>query len=65
MPPVGIMFPVLTVGAILLDPVVGTIEESVEPVTITLEFPLFDIPGVGIIAPIAELLLTICGYRWF
>lgn len=57
----GNRFPVLTVvGAMLVLPLVVFIEASTEEATIIFEFPLCDIPGVGIIVPIGEEELTSC-----
>lgn len=68
MPPAldGNRLPVLIdVAAMLLGPLAEIIEESTEDATIIVEFPLCDIPGVGIIVPIGEEELTSCGYCWF
>lgn len=64
-PPPGNMFPVLTgVADMLVVPPVVFIEASTEELAIIFEFPLCDMPGVGIIVPTGEEELTSCGYCW-
>lgn len=60
MPPLGNRLPGLTVVGALA----AINEASTEDATIMVEFPLCDIPGVGIIVPTGEEELTSCGY-WF
>jgi hypothetical protein len=64
MPLDGNRLPVLTAGgAMVSHPLEVIIMVSTEEVII-FEFPLFDIPGVGIMVPMDEEELTSCGCRW-
>jgi len=57
--------PVLAaIGAMLSHPLEEIIMVSTEE-AIIFKFPLFDIPGVGIMVPMDEEELTSCGCRWF